>query len=36
VQFLDRGLERDGQVAELAELVLQQVHDDFGIGVGSE
>ncbi len=36
VQFLDRGLERDGQVAELAEFVLQQVHDDFGIGVGSE
>ena len=36
VQFLDRGLEGDGQVAVVLELVVEQVGDDFGVGVRGE
>ena len=36
VQFLDRGLERGGQVRLVLELVVEQVSDDFGIGVRGE
>jgi hypothetical protein len=33
VQFLDRGLEGGGQVTVVLELVVEQVGDDFGVGV---
>ncbi len=36
VQFLDGGLESNRQVAEVLELVVQQVGDDFGVGVRGE
>ena len=36
VQFLDRGLEGGGQVAVVLELVIEQVGDDFGVGVRGE
>lgn len=36
VQFLDRGLEGGGQVAVVLEFMVEQVGNDFGVGVRSE
>lgn len=36
VQFLDGGLEGDGQVHQVLELVVEQMGDDFGVGVRGE
>ena len=33
MQFFDRGLEGGGQVAVVLELMVEQVGDDFGVGV---
>ena len=36
VQFFDSGLEGHGQIGQILEFVVQQVGDDFGVGVRGE